>query len=102
MLRPYSQLTLLLGIDLDTAVDEVRRRGLQGAYHWALTYGQPEGLPRLDIASLEPSLHRDGCAGGTAPPPAHECAVVRVSTPSRSAMVRATLRMRWKARRGER
>ena len=49
MLRPYSQLTLLLGIDLDTAVDEVRHRGLQGAYRWALTYGQPEGLPRLDI-----------------------------------------------------
>ena len=49
MLRPYAQLTLLLGIELDAAADEVRRRGLQGAYRWALSYGQPEGLPRLDV-----------------------------------------------------
>jgi hypothetical protein len=49
LLRPYSQLTLLLGIDLEAASAEVRTRGLHGAYRWALTYGQPEGLPSLDI-----------------------------------------------------
>ena len=49
MLRPYSQLTLLLGIELDAAAEEVRQRGLYGAYRWALSYGQPEGLPSLDI-----------------------------------------------------
>ena len=45
-LRPYSQLTLLLGIELDGATDQLRNRGLRGAYYWALNYGQPEGLPR--------------------------------------------------------
>ena len=49
LLRPYSQLTLLLGIELDAAADRVRMLGLHGAYRWALSYGQPEGLPRLDI-----------------------------------------------------
>ena len=48
-LRPYSQLTLLLGIELEEAAEQVRNRGLQGAYRWALSFGQPEGLPKLDI-----------------------------------------------------
>jgi hypothetical protein len=48
-LRPYAQLTLLLGIELVDAADEVRQRGLHGAYRWALNYGHPEGLPSLDI-----------------------------------------------------
>jgi hypothetical protein len=45
-LRPFAQLTLLLGIELEDATDQLRRRGLRGAYKWALIYGQPEGLPR--------------------------------------------------------
>ena len=34
-LRPYSQLTLLLGIDLDRAHTELIGRGLRGAFRWA-------------------------------------------------------------------
>jgi hypothetical protein len=45
-LRPYSQLTLLVGIELEDATSMLRRYGLRGAYRWAVSYGQPEGLPR--------------------------------------------------------
>ena len=45
VLRPYAQLTLLLGIDLDQAETRLKTLGLSGAYRWAVTYGQPEGLP---------------------------------------------------------
>ena len=38
-LRPYSQLTLLMGIDLETACAELTSRGLRGAYRWAVTGG---------------------------------------------------------------
>jgi hypothetical protein len=49
-LRPYAQLTLLLGIELDLAASRLKTHGLSGAYRWAVTYGQPEGLPaRLTI-----------------------------------------------------
>src|SRR4051812_24075979 len=34
-LRPYSQLTLLLGIDLDQAHTQLIARGLRGAFRWA-------------------------------------------------------------------
>jgi hypothetical protein len=34
-LRPYAQLTLLLGLELDTAFDALMSRGLRGAYRWA-------------------------------------------------------------------
>jgi hypothetical protein len=36
-LRPYSQLTLLLGIDLERAAAELQARGLRGAYGWAMS-----------------------------------------------------------------
>jgi hypothetical protein len=36
-LRPYAQLTLLLGVDLDDASAQLRARGLRGAYRWAVT-----------------------------------------------------------------
>jgi hypothetical protein len=42
-LRPYSQLSLLLGIDLDTAGEMLKARGLRGAYRWALSAGTPLG-----------------------------------------------------------
>jgi hypothetical protein len=45
-LRPYSQLTLLMGIELEDASSMLQRFGLRGAYRWAVSYGQPEGLPR--------------------------------------------------------
>ena len=45
-LRPYAQLTLLMGIGLDDATSMLKRSGLRGAYRWAVSYGQPEGLPR--------------------------------------------------------
>jgi hypothetical protein len=35
-LRPYSQLTLLLGIELQEACQKLTERGLRGAYRWAL------------------------------------------------------------------
>jgi hypothetical protein len=35
-LRPYAQLTLLLGVDLHAASEELRSRGLRGAYRWAI------------------------------------------------------------------
>lgn len=44
-LRPFSQLTLLLGIELEVVADQLHRLGLRRAYQWALRYGQPEGLP---------------------------------------------------------
>jgi hypothetical protein len=37
LLRPYSQLTLLLGFDLEAADHELKARGLKGAYRWALS-----------------------------------------------------------------
>lgn len=36
-LRPYAQLTLLLGVALDEAVAQLQARGLKGAYRWAVT-----------------------------------------------------------------
>jgi hypothetical protein len=40
-LRPYSQLTLLLDIELDLACEMLKARGLHGAYRWAFTAGTP-------------------------------------------------------------
>ena len=37
LLRPYSQLTLLLHLELDEADHELKARGLKGAYRWALS-----------------------------------------------------------------
>jgi len=37
VLRPYSQLTLLLGFELEDADRELKSRGLRGAYRWALS-----------------------------------------------------------------
>jgi hypothetical protein len=37
ILRPYSQLTLLLHMDLEEADRELKRRGLKSAYRWALS-----------------------------------------------------------------
>jgi hypothetical protein len=37
LLRPYSQLTLLLGYELEEADTELKARGLRGAYRWALS-----------------------------------------------------------------
>jgi hypothetical protein len=45
-LRPYAQLTLLMGIGLEDTRDMLKSFGLRGAYRWAVSYGQPEGLPR--------------------------------------------------------
>jgi hypothetical protein len=36
-LRPYSQLTLLIGVDLDVALSELMAKGLRGAYRWAIS-----------------------------------------------------------------
>jgi hypothetical protein len=36
-LRPYSQLTLLLGVELDNATEVLQSLGLRGAYRWAVT-----------------------------------------------------------------
>ena len=38
-LRPYSQLTLLLEVELEVADAELKIRGLKGAYRWALRQG---------------------------------------------------------------
>ena len=37
MLRPYSQLTLLLDVGLEKAYEELRSQGLRGAYRWAVS-----------------------------------------------------------------
>ena len=37
LLRPYSQLTLLLGYELEIAEEQLKTRGLKGAYRWALS-----------------------------------------------------------------
>jgi len=39
VLRPYSQLTILLGIDIEQASQELGERGLKGAYRWAVSLG---------------------------------------------------------------
>jgi hypothetical protein len=36
-LRPYAQLTLLLGLSLEVALEELRHRGLRGAHRWAVS-----------------------------------------------------------------
>ena len=36
-LRPYSQLTLLLHMEIEDADRELKARGLKGAYRWALS-----------------------------------------------------------------
>lgn len=38
-LRPYSQLTLLLHLELEEAELQLKTRGLKGAYRWALSRG---------------------------------------------------------------
>ena len=35
-LRPYAQLTLLLGVSIDLASEQLQVRGLKGAYRWAV------------------------------------------------------------------
>ena len=45
-LRPYAQLTLLMDIELEDAAYMLKHYGHRGAYRWAVSYGQPEGLPR--------------------------------------------------------
>ena len=37
LLRPYCQLTLLLGIELEKAAEMLQERGLRGAYRWAVS-----------------------------------------------------------------
>jgi hypothetical protein len=39
VLRPYSQLTLLLHLEIEDADRELKARGLKGAYRWALSQG---------------------------------------------------------------
>ncbi len=41
-LRPYSQLTLLLDIDLETAAEALKARGLRGAYRLVLNKGSAQ------------------------------------------------------------
>jgi hypothetical protein len=41
LLRPFAQLTLLMGIQLEDASREIQARGLAGAYRWAVTL-QPD------------------------------------------------------------
>jgi hypothetical protein len=41
MLRPYAQLTLLLGIELEDACAELTSKGLRYAYRWAVAGGGP-------------------------------------------------------------
>jgi len=41
MLRPYSQLTLLLGIELEDACEQLTSKGLRYAYRWAVSGGGP-------------------------------------------------------------
>ena len=41
MLRPYSQLTLLLGIELEDACEQLTSKGLRYAYRWAVAGGGP-------------------------------------------------------------
>jgi hypothetical protein len=36
-LRPYAQLTILLGLSLEQASEQLQSRGLKGAYRWAIT-----------------------------------------------------------------
>jgi hypothetical protein len=52
-LRPYCQLTLLLGIELERASEMLQERGLRGAYRWAVG---SEGPPR---PVTTPLLDRD-------------------------------------------
>jgi hypothetical protein len=52
-LRPYSQLTLLLGIELEKASEMLHERGLRGAYRWAVGH---EVQPR---PMTTPLLERD-------------------------------------------
>lgn len=37
ILRPYAQLTILLGVELDQASHQLGERGLKGAYRWAVS-----------------------------------------------------------------
>jgi hypothetical protein len=39
VLRPYAQLTLLMGIELDDACDQLTSKGLRYAYRWAVSGG---------------------------------------------------------------
>ena len=41
MLRPYAQLTLLLGVELEPALNALTSRGLRGAYRWAMDGAAP-------------------------------------------------------------
>jgi hypothetical protein len=41
VLRPYAQLTLLLGIELDDACAQLTSKGLRYAYRWAIAGGGP-------------------------------------------------------------
>ena len=41
MLRPYSQLTLLMAIELDDACAQLTSKGLRYAYRWAVAGGGP-------------------------------------------------------------
>ena len=41
MLRPYSQLTLLMGIELEDACAQLTSKGLRYAYRWAVAGGGP-------------------------------------------------------------
>lgn len=57
-LRPYAQLTLLLGVELDTALDALTSRGLRGAYRWVMDGSSLDVAPVLrggkeDVASSQ-------------------------------------------------
>ena len=45
-LRPYSQLTLLLGVELETVLAEIKDKGLRGAYRWAVSADLAPGPSR--------------------------------------------------------
>ena len=40
-LRPYAQLTLLLGVELEAALEALTSRGLRGAYRWVMDGAAP-------------------------------------------------------------
>ena len=41
VLRPYAQLTLLMGIELEDACAQLTSKGLRYAYRWAVAGGGP-------------------------------------------------------------
>lgn len=46
VLRPYAQLTILLGVDIEEASLQLGERGLKGAYRWAVSLSDAVHTPR--------------------------------------------------------